>query len=146
MAKSVQLELSKNEERYILECTARELYKALMDTPEFPFDESPQTKDKRKIYTETTHKWHMKQHGAAFVGSKLVVGPNYKGEPLSNPRDVIELIWSMKKRYGPDKEKVIDYAEVVFAEQQFFETYPTIHDIDLALDKCIEKWWDSKYS
>lgn len=142
----VQLELAEREEEVLLKCVSRKLYKEIMRNHEFPYDSSKKTQDKRKIYTRTTGKWHLKQHGAAYYGSRKVIGPNYRGPTPQTRQNVISLIWSMKKAYGPDKSRIFDYAEIVLDQSSFFEVYPTDHEIDKAMDECIDEWWARNYA
>jgi hypothetical protein len=139
----VTIELPPREEQFILEFVAKYLYRELKNAPDFPYDESRKTRDPRKIYTRTTGKWHLKAHGAAYVGERKIIGPFYKGAKPSGARNEIIFVWSMKKAYGEGYSLIFDYAEINLEE--FFEVYPTRHDIETAIDLAVDDWWNRNY-
>lgn len=142
-------EFPPREEKWLMEYVANKIYDKMMSNTDFPYDATmnpytgkPNTKDPRKVYTKRTGKWHLKEHGAAFVGGRKIRGANYMGPVPHVKKNVATWIWSMKKRYGKSKEKEIDYASY----QDYIDVYPTYHQIEDAVDEALDDWWNRNYA
>lgn len=145
----VGFEFPKREERWLMEYVASKLYKQMIASGSgFPYDNTlneftgkPNTEDPRKKWGGSG-RWHLREHGAAFLGGRQIEGNDYQGPTPHTRKNVVTWIWSMEKIYGKNKEKEIDYASY----QDYAAVYPTYHDIEDAIDEALDDWWRRNYA
>ena len=127
---------------------AQKMYDHMTDWHSFPWDSNKKrSQDKRKIFMESTGRWHLQHFGGAFVGRRKIAGQFYSGkQPGSTTAyDKISVRFSNPKAAGEKArrtrsfrgQKVFDYAEFVLPQDMIAETG---FNLDAAITEALEEW------
>jgi len=114
----------------VQESVAKKLY--FWGKKNVPRDDEIRTQDKRKQWGKP---WHIAERGGAFLRGKRIIGPNFRGKPISVKEGSIALIYSNKKKWKSrnGSTRIFDYAQA-----------PVFHGKTLARPENIKTFLDQR--